>query len=410
VSRRSEIGATRLRDEFTLSGMGRTWGRTTLLAALAFGATWSADARAQTSTSTITIGNNVGRYRPPQTEVDDNFDYRDTRPWWISYEDCIANDVLVFPITVSDTSHRLEVWAGTDDCAAKRGNTVDRGQCWLVGSQEQLTRTFDVRIPVRNVVAQNFSAQTVPSGLGPDVCEGSTDADGTKVTFYFLIEDNGKAASSVTWTGSTQGTGFDLVGPTPPTGISVGMGEKQLSISIGNITENDDLQRIGLYCAPRGAGVDAEPEPEPEFIPGADAGAPITVVTPAPDNCATPLLVGGARPKFARAAELGIDLSCGQASRTSDTVRTKTLENGTTYAIGVAGEDLLGNPGVLSTIQCGTPQELTDFFELYKEKGGRGGGGFCSFSPGAARSAPGAALLFGILFAALGTRRTRSRT
>ncbi|MEO8183015.1 MAG: hypothetical protein ABI895_29635, partial [Deltaproteobacteria bacterium] len=333
---------------------------------------WSSAALAQTQI--ITLGK-IGRYRPPQTEADDNYGFRTARQWWISYEDCIANDVLVFPITVSDTSHRLEVWAGTDNCAEKRGNTTDRGQCWLVASEDQLTRTFDVEVPVRNVVAQNFTAMTVPSDLTKDVCEGSTDADGTQVTFYFLIEDGGKATSSVTWTGAPQGTGFDLVGPNPPTGISVGMGESQLSISIGKIIENDELQRLGLYCAPKGAGVEAS-DPD-EFVANPDAGTAVAVVTPAPNACFTPLLVGGQRPQFALAQQFNVDLSCGEASRTSDTVRTKTLDNGTTYAIGVAGEDLLGNPGALSAIQCGTPQRLTDFFELYNQHGDRGGGGFC---------------------------------
>jgi len=400
VSRRSENRAARLvEDVFTVLAGSRLWKSAALLLVLVLSVLRSSDALAQTQT--ITLGR-IGRYRPPDTDPND-FTYRSTRPWWISYEDCIANDVLVFPITVSSTSHRLEVWAGTDNCADKRGNTTDHGQCWLVGSQEQLTRTFDVRVPVRNVVAQRFNSTTVPSNLTEDVCEGSTDTDGTQVTFYFLIEDGGKSVSSVTWTGSTQGTGFDLVGPDPPTGISIGMGERQLSISIGDITANDELQRLGLYCAKQGDGVESDTG---DFI-SADAGTATT--TPAPQECFTPLLVGGKRPLFGLAQELGIDLSCGQASKTSGTIRTKTLDNDTTYAVGVAGEDLLGNPGVLSEIQCGTPRELKDFFELYKENGGRGGGGFCSFSPGVSRSAPGAGLLFGILFAALRVRRWKSR-
>lgn len=409
VSRRSENGVQRLVENgFSLLPNGRAWKSAALLLALVLCGLWSSEAQAQTQV--ITLGK-IGRYRPPATDAQDNYDYRPTRPWWISYEDCVAGDVLVFPITVSDTSHRLEVWAGTDNCADNRGMTNGHGQCWLVGSQEQLTRTFDVQVPVRNVVAQDFNALTVPSDVGPGVCEGSTDTDGTQVTLYFLIEDGGKSVSNVTWTGSTQGTGFDLVGPSPPTGNSIGMGESQLSITIGSITANDDLQRLGLYCAREGAGVE---ENAGEFIPteadaGTDAGTPAAPTAPAPGACYTPLLVGGQRPQFARAAALGIDLSCGEASRTSDTVRTKTLENGTTYAIAVAGEDLLGNPGVLSSVQCGTPQLLTDFFELYRQNDGRGGGGFCSFSPRVSRFAPGAGLLFGILFAALAARRTRSR-
>jgi len=35
-------------------------------------------------------------------------------------------------------------------------------------------------------------------------------------------------------------------------------------------------------------------------------------------------------------------------------------------------------PGALSELACGTPESVTDFFELYRDSGGEAGGGFCN--------------------------------
>lgn len=381
---------------------------------------WSSDAAAQT----ITIGT-PGRIRPVPGEDRPNprqYPYRNVRPWWISYEDCLTNEVLVFPLTINNPRATLEVWAGTDACDERRGNTADRGNCWLLASQTA-TRDITVDIPVRSVVLQSLAA-TVPGPQPESVCEGSTDSDGTQITFYFFLQDGGKAVEGTrtTWTGGAQGTGFDLVGPAPPASLSVGMGESQLQVSLRGVTEDPELERIGAYCVPEGTGVTDGMEVPDDFEPAPpDAGVTdggsstdgdttggATELTPAPAACFTPLLVGGARPDFAGAAELGVDLSCGTANKSSGEVRTKPLENGRTYAIAVAGEDRLGNPGVLSAVRCGTPQELEDFFEAYKFHGGAGGGGFCAVRPGASRVGPAAALL-ALSLAAFGVRRARRR-
>jgi LPXTG-motif cell wall-anchored protein len=48
----------------------------------------------------------------------------------------------------------------------------------------------------------------------------------------------------------------------------------------------------------------------------------------------------------------------------------------------MVGVDTVGNVGKLSEIECGAPVLHTDFFELYKKFGGKGGGGICSISRG----------------------------
>jgi hypothetical protein len=61
------------------------------------------------------------------------------------------------------------------------------------------------------------------------------------------------------------------------------------------------------------------------------------------------------------------------------------LENGIRYAVAIAPYDKVGNVGKLSTLDCATPEDVNDFFDLYREAGGKAGGGFCSVDgPGSA--------------------------
>ena len=102
---------------------------------------------------------------------------------------------------------------------------------------------------------------------------------------------------------------------------------------------------------------------------------------------------------------------CGSASTTAQVLKTnKPLENGKAYAVGVAARDDIGNTGNLSDIECGTPNWMDDFFEVYTSSGGPGGGeGFCAMTPGRPRSFAVPALLCGLGLLALGARRSRSR-
>jgi hypothetical protein len=334
--------------------------------------------------------------------------YTPSRPWWISYSDCLLQDEFTFSITVKDTSNPLEIWAGTENCAVSRSRT-DRGQCWIVARQSQLSDTVHIKVPVRNIVARILNTTDPPTAVSSDVCDDSTDPSGEAVTFYFMLVDGGQGDEYFAWDGGTGGVGFDVVGPDPPGSISVGVGENQLSIKIGGVTEETDRERFEAFCVPAGttseslgldAGTRGDPLPD-GGISGAgnvnDAGISTGA---APAACYTDLLVAGRRPPPG--------FGCGTANEVSSTLRTDHLVNYQTYAIAVAGQDNIGNAGVASDIQCGTPVELNDFYENYTRAGGQGGGGFCSFSPPGARSVSrglGAVLL---LLAGFGLRRRRS--
>jgi hypothetical protein len=91
---------------------------------------------------------------------------------------------------------------------------------------------------------------------------------------------------------------------------------------------------------------------------------------------------------------------------TSNEVVAKNLTNGTLYACAIAPFDTVGNNGKLSTVYCGTPAPVDDFFKTYRDAGGQAGGGYCSFGQ---RSRDGVFLvaLFGVGLALFTRRRGR---
>jgi hypothetical protein len=413
------------------------------LALCAFILGLSNPARAQstntnTNTNTLTpisSPNGVISMIPNAQGIERKFDYYSiARPWWISYSDCIGNaqggDEWTFSITVRDTDNPLEIWAGSENCAINRSRT-DRGQCWIVASQAQLSDTVNITVPVRNVVARRLDTTNPPTNVGTDVCDDSTDPSGEALTLYFMIVDSGQADEYFAWDATNNGgVGFDVVGPDPPSRINVGIGESQLSIGIDGVREETDRDRFEAFCVPAGTTRESIGlgEPTPGIVDaggsfaitdagldgGLDGGgAPLTPTpTPtgtdaggggaAPAACFTDVLVAGQRPP--------VGFSCGTVSETARSLNTSRLLNGTTYAVALAGQDNIGNAGVASDIQCGTPIPLDDFFELYSRNGGPGGGGFCSFSPAGSSSQHYGAGLLGLLLAGFAVRRVRGRS
>lgn len=350
---------------------------------------WSGEAYAQTITLDVT---NTRRQLP----------YRQARQWWINYEECLANDVFSFPLSVTDTGPRVEVWAGNQDCAAIRGN-VDRGQCWILASRDNARDTFTIDVPVRNIVARRVNTLTVPEGLPASVCDESTDSDGEQFTFYFILQEGGRSVASTTWNASdAEGTGFDMVGPAPPRRVSVGVGESQLAIRMNGIEEDNDRERFEAFCVPADTLIEPIDAGGAVFDGGSGAAVDGGVeITPAPRECFTDVIQGGVRPPP--------QFSCGVGAETASTLRTSRLSNGTMYAVGVAGQDTVGNAGVLSEIACGMPVPLDDFFEVYNRNGGLGGGGFCTLrrGPGTGGASGRVTLTAVALLAAAATWRRR---
>jgi hypothetical protein len=411
-------------------------GSLTIMAALLVLVGWPEAARAQTTSNNsltrLSSPNNAISMVPNAQGVERRRDYyTPTRPWWINYEDCRLDDVFTFSIESQVVGDTLEIWAGSDDCATNRSNSNNLGQCWILAAVPLQSRTNTVRVPARNIVARILNTTTPPTSVGPEVCDDSIDPTGEELTLYFMVVNSGQGGESFAWDGGTGGIGFDMVGPSPPGRISVGVGESQLSIALDNISTDPQRQRYEAFCVPRGtmresSGLDAGADPESTGTAtpavdagdggigdgGLDAGSSGGALldggsgedpNAAPQACFTDLLRVGARPPA--------EFSCGRTNAVSRKLDTSRLTNYVDYAVAVSGQDALGNAGPVSQIQCGRPILLADFFEIYDEAGGPGGGGFCNFALG--RQSPRAAALgaatLALALAAVAARRRRSR-
>ncbi len=381
------------------------------------------------SAQSVTVATNVQRtygFRPP-----------DQQPTWINHADCVGvndnPDSLIFEATlVGAVGFQLEVWVGAGtDCTPNEARHGGSATCWLVKSISPQTSPVQLIINARDIVGQHKEADAGGPGTGTrDDCDQATGpTEGTAITLYFMLVDGGGNASG---TGANYSTKFDLVGPSPPTGLSSGIGEDRLFVKWGSASLAGDLLGYRVYCDPKNGQAPAN-TPLAAGAPGvagasgasgaagADGGAGAGAGGAAGSagsagmagaagrsdagtsgggnaNCPSTALVAGAIPDET--------YRCGATTgKFATQVQADDLTNFQTYALAVSAVDTVGNSGVLSTVVCGSPQPVDDFFELYRRAGGKGGGGFCAIG---ANPAPGVlALLAGALGALMVRRRRR---
>lgn len=321
---------------------------------------------------------------------------------WINYDDCVQDDAFSWNVTLSGFSGSvLEVWVGQgEDCT--NSEVRSDGRCWKVFSKTSPTSSETVTIPVRDVVAKNGPG----AGTQAD-CESTDFAGGIDVAVYFMLIAGDTVNTSTTLqTATGLVMRVDLQGPSAPGGVSAGIGENRLVVK-WDPSEEDDVAGYRVYCDPPPGSTASAPASQPMAADGgSDASAAgaggasgaggLTSLDAGADgsagaagsagtagagtggtgtgNAACPsALVSGARPDN--------KYRCGSTdSPFSDSATASSLINGTTYAVAVAAVDTAGNSGPLSAVACGTPQEVDDFFELYRRAGGNGGGGYCGIS------------------------------
>ncbi|HVU00827.1 MAG TPA: hypothetical protein VHE30_03715 [Polyangiaceae bacterium] len=379
------------------------------------------------------------------------------KPYWVNQYDCRNHDVLTFSATLSgysSSSMNLEVWAGTAKCTdigqRQAGSTA---QCWRVFFGTPSQPVQDVPVFARNIVARNLPVAGQTGGsIVPEadetVCEGQTANQA--LSLYFMLTDS---AGNIMGNGSAVWTdgGYDVAPPAPPSGVTSGAGENSVHLAWTRSTDSDILGYT-IYCDPGGSLLSDAGSSTANFggpfgllaldgsavfadsgavgtggAGGASSGAggatgaggttttldagtildaglgdASTVVRfdAGIGSCAPTILTPGSD-----ATKVG-KFACGySAGITANSGTAKGLENGHEYVVAVAAQDTVGNVGVLSNDVCSTPVQITDFFELYKQYGGKGGGGFCSMSH---RTSGGAGATFGIL-AAVGASVLRRR-
>jgi hypothetical protein len=272
----------------------------------------------------------------------------------ISRADCVADASVKFSIEILDTAGSFEVWAGSG-CNEPDNRT--QGQCFKVAEAALTVDTITLRV---QDMMQTPSESAGP-GLGTAaVCDRDDNQTGAiDLYLFFLLINKGTEES----TGGSIKFTYDITPPPPPADISAGPGEDSLEVSFTE-SKAEDLEGYSFYCSEIG--------PPPEQGAG---GAGEAVAAPSGDCTSSVLVPGEDVPSE------GV-IACGSADSAQATDGTATgLVNGTRYAVAVSARDKFDNVGKLSALACGTPQEVTGFFEAYRAAGGQGGGGFCSFGP-----------------------------
>ncbi len=236
---------------------------------------------------------------------------------------------------------------------------------------------------------------------------------------------NTDAGTSVSTVEATQQINFDVWGPEPPSGLSVGVGDTILYANWSGASASTDIFSYAAYCYPNanvdagtsdaaadvdagpvdtGANVDAGADVDAAAVDSndeagdagdatladstLDAGVDADAGDETQGTVQAALCPSGLPSDMQTGATVNADLApyqCGNggsATSTSSLIEIDNLTDQQYYAVFIAGVDYYGNPGYLSTEMCGFPIHTIDFYTDYKSDGGTAGGGFCEISPG----------------------------
>ncbi len=372
---------------------------------------------------------------------------------WLSRADCLANDVLTFPITATGYVGSLQVWASNGaDCTPPEARNSSVAQCWEVFSGTFTNTVASIPIRVQDIAAMKKPPQ-FPHSVGDET--SCTPAAGTAssaqpISLFFMdvLGDQNQGGSS--WA-----TKLDLVGPAPPTSVTTTLGiGNTLLIPTWTATGDIDVAGYDFFCksvaaaatpvtvfgaGSADAGVAAEAASSTSTVvtctdastttdAGTDDGAvddgaasdaaddQLCTTTTTPTTTATvdasPSASCGSVSAFGVGAPpTADDLAhslCGSIAGVQATTFTITgLTNFTQYEVAIGSVDAVGNIGPLASEGCAIPQPVKGFAENYRDAGGTAGGGFCAMGRVPSSSSPG---LMGSLVGVgiwLGRRRKR---
>jgi len=325
----------------------------------------------------------------------------------INYNDCLSEDFITFTLNlgVGYNNYALEVWAG-DSCDTKTNRVGGTATCWKVAGGQPNNIVYSQKVTVRDMLSGRTGGSNLGSDTGGTGGTGGTDASGggtattagtdsigsagtdsggggasngsnvpadapsaciptsaavapQALTLFFLLVDGGSnSVGQASWKAT-----YKLTSSAPPVKVTPGTGENIAPISwtYDNNTADQYVNGYQFYC---------DPAPGPAGL--VDAGV---VVEPGivPTNCQeSTVLKAGTRPAD--------KYKCGTADKTATRGNAINLVNNVPYNVAVANTDTYLNTGNISPPACAIPQPVTGFFEAYRDAGGEGGGGFCSFS------------------------------
>ena len=381
----------------------------------------------------------ITRERPLRTDP--------TARFKVSRADCLANDVISFPLIVGNyAGTQLQVWAtqSSDACTSDIARTSASATCWQIFSAVPNATTTTVKVRVQDFAARPLSPDGAPitDGInkGTDASCSSTNSTGQPITLWFMF----LSGASQVGTAASWPTTVDLLGPAPPTVQSLGVGGRLLKLGWAANTDPDVLgykvfcENLGsnptgvitIYdaatlpessggsttCPDAGTGTDPTDDAGDASDEAGGAATDATCTAPTSDGstgggtstCGSALVPG----KILTPEEMA-QFSCGSAGKSATSATVTNLNNSERYAVAVVSSDLVENIGVLSSVQCGMPEPVNGFDEVYRNAGGTAGGAsFCSLGlhSAAARAKLWPAAAFAVLVAVRRWRRRSHRT
>ena len=340
----------------------------------------------------------------------------------VSRSDCLLNDIITFPLLVGNYANStLEVWATqatSDDCRSDTARTTATATCWRVYRTVPNNITLEVPIRVQDFAARPPTSEGQGVG-GPEGCNSSTSTAQPVTLWFMFLQGTTQVGTAQSWN-----TTVDLLGPSPPTVDPMGPPGGGLLKLSWKTNADPDVFTYKFFCEDLGATdvittyEAGAPGPEGgggggggQICPDAGSGGASDAGDPtddagddsgagggtAGDAGCTPGTGGsggsGGSGGGSGTSGCGSALvegqiltpeqiekyACGSSSKTSSTALITGLKNFNKYAVAVTAADIVENNGGLSIVQCGTPEPVNGFDEVYRSAGGKAGGAsFCS--------------------------------
>ena len=149
-------------------------------------------------------------------------------PTGISFNDCITNMSLNFPIALTGFAGQgLEVWAGTQDCTTdmSRGKSGTTAVCWKVAElgamNVQTTNSTQIPVRMQNIVGpQNTTPTQTLVNETSSACYSQQSYASVQFNVAFVPVTSAGLLQFPGRPGASFPVTTDLVGPPAPTGIS----------------------------------------------------------------------------------------------------------------------------------------------------------------------------------------------